>query len=281
MRTGTLAIVGTGIKAAAHATLEAQRHIEQAESVLYLVADLAVRRWILQLNKAAVSLHTAFGMGKSRYDCYEAVVERILQEVRAGKRVCAAFYGHPGVAVYPSHEAVRRARCEGYRATLLPGISAEDCLFADLGVDPGHLGCQTFEATEFLVYNHRANPEIGLVLWQIGVVGELRHIQPDSVCSEGIGVLQQVLLATYSPDHVVVIYEAAQFPIVPPRVTKVQLAHLSESRVSAFSTLYVPPVRSREPDRHMLQRLKMQMPRPRPANIKLEMIPNGTGAKRG
>ena len=40
---------------------------------------------------------------------------------------------HPGVYVAPSHETVLRARAEGYPARMLPGISSEDCLFADLG----------------------------------------------------------------------------------------------------------------------------------------------------
>ena len=64
------------------------------------------------------------------------MAEAILEPVRAGKRVCAAFYGHPGVFVLPSHDAISRARAEGFEATMLPGVSAEDCLVADLGVDP-------------------------------------------------------------------------------------------------------------------------------------------------
>jgi len=34
---------------------------------------------------------------------------------------------------------------------MLPGISTEDCLYADLGVDPGLIGSQNFEATDFIV----------------------------------------------------------------------------------------------------------------------------------
>ena len=49
------------------------------------------------------------------------MVEEILAAVREGKRVCAVFYGHPGVYVKPSHEAVRRARKEGFEARMLPG----------------------------------------------------------------------------------------------------------------------------------------------------------------
>jgi Tetrapyrrole (Corrin/Porphyrin) Methylases len=80
------------------------------------------------------------------------MVNRIIKYVKRDLRVCAVFYGHPGVFCTPSHESIRIARKLGYRATMLPAISAEDCLFADLGVDPGKHGCQSFEATDFLVY---------------------------------------------------------------------------------------------------------------------------------
>ena len=43
--------------------------------------------------------------------------------IRAGFRVCAVFYGHPGVFVYPSHEAIRRARAEGFAARMLPALT--------------------------------------------------------------------------------------------------------------------------------------------------------------
>jgi hypothetical protein len=41
---------------------------------------------------------------------------------------------------------------------MLPAISAEDCLFADLGVDPADHGCPSYEATDFLVHGaaHRS-----------------------------------------------------------------------------------------------------------------------------
>src|SRR5216683_1496595 len=109
----------------------------------------------------------------SRMYAYNATVEHILGCVRTGDKTVGAFYGHPGVFVYPSHEAIRRARSEGYSAKMLPGISAEDCLFADLGIDPAVCGCQTFEATDFLLHGRRIDPSSSVVLWQIGVVGDM------------------------------------------------------------------------------------------------------------
>jgi hypothetical protein len=60
----------------------------------------------------------------------------MLRYVRAGHNVIGIFYGHPGVFVSPAHRAIAIAREEGFKAKMLLGISAEDVLFTDLGVDP-------------------------------------------------------------------------------------------------------------------------------------------------
>jgi uncharacterized protein YabN with tetrapyrrole methylase and pyrophosphatase domain len=82
------------------------------------------------------------------------------------------FYGHPGVFVHSSHAAIKKAREEGYLAGMIPGISAADCLFADIGVDPSTSGCQFLEATDFLLRDRRLDVTGHVVLWQIGCVGD-------------------------------------------------------------------------------------------------------------
>jgi hypothetical protein len=65
--------------------------------------------------------------------------------------------------VDPAHESIRRARMEGISACMLPGISAEDCLFAELGIEPSENGCQSFEATDFLVYKRKFDNRSSLI----------------------------------------------------------------------------------------------------------------------
>ena len=155
-------------------TLEARAAIAAADEVLYLVPDPVSASGIEALNPSARSLHGLYEDGVSHRDAYERMAEAILEPVRAGKRVCAAFYGHPGVFVLPSHDAIARARAEGFDATMLPGVSAEDCLVADLGVDPARNGLQSYEAGDFLRRRPVIEPTTALVLWQIGVVGARR-----------------------------------------------------------------------------------------------------------
>src|SRR5438034_5557453 len=220
-------------------TIEARAHIKQAEKVLFLVFDPITADWIKDINPSAESLYPCYQPGESRMIAYEGMIDRILCEVRKGLRVCAAFYGHPGVFVYPSHEAIKQARIEGYSAKMLPGISAEDCLFADLGVDPARTGCQSFEATDFLVHGRSIDSTAALVLWQIGTVGS--SVAAEGARPTGLAVLVERLLEHYPGEHEVTVYEASAYPGFKPLARTVRLDELSPEHVTAMATLYVPP----------------------------------------
>ena len=132
-----LIVVGTGIRTTGQLTIETIACMQRADQLFYVVADPIAEEVIRRLcPDGAESLYGLYGEGKPRPQTYQEMVDRVLASVRAGQRTVAAFYGHPGVFAYSLHESIRRARAEGYRARMLPGISAEDCLFADLGVDP-------------------------------------------------------------------------------------------------------------------------------------------------
>jgi Tetrapyrrole (Corrin/Porphyrin) Methylases len=253
---GLLVVVGTGIKAVGHMTLDARAWIAQADEVHYVTTDPITEATIRGLSPSAQSLSRFYEIGRSRPDTYEAMTQAMLVGVRAGRTVCAAFYGHPGVFVHPSHEAIRRARAEGLRAVMEPGVSAEDCLFADLGLDPAVVGCAQYEATDFLVYRRRPDPSAALIVWQIGAVGDLSW-NPGRTNADNVRVLVEALAATYGMDHVVVVYEAAQLPTCLPMILHVRLADLPLAPLSTASTLFVPPRERRAPDPTMIARLAL------------------------
>ena len=195
--------------------------------------------WIRTLSPSAESLGDLYSPERPRVETYRAMVERILSFVRRGLDVCVAFYGHPGIFVDPSHDAIRRAREEGYEATMIAGVSAEDCLAADLGVDPGRWGWHAYEASEFLMYGRRADPSVQLVLWQIGAVGEIRAREgPDPAA---LVLLADRLQAVYGPDHEAVLYQASPYPIGGPAISRVRLGDLASVEIPPLATLYVPP----------------------------------------
>lgn len=255
MRKGSVVIAGTGIQLIGHMTHEARISIRRADKVLHVVTDYPNQAYLSRLNPNSESLSYLYEEGKPRDETYRQMVEAIMKEVRSGLDVCAVFYGHPGVFVRPSHEVIRVARSEGYEAVMLPGISAEDCLFADLGVDPADSGCQSFEATDFLVHRRGFDPTSSMILWQIGVIG-VRDTRSQLDPSYGLGLLAEVLKASYGGDHEVVVYEASSFPfpLSKPLIQRTTLDELDKAKAAPLSTLYVPPLPPRL-DPEMIRRL--------------------------
>jgi uncharacterized protein YabN with tetrapyrrole methylase and pyrophosphatase domain len=239
---GSLVVVGTGIRTTGHLTGDAIAWIKASEKVFYVVADIVAERVIKGLSPSAESLAVLYDEGKPRMETYLAMVDRVLQSVRSGQRTCLVAYGHPGVFAYPAHLSIERARDEGYPATMLPAVSAEDCLFADLGVDPGVNGLQTYEATHFVLHRKRIDPTTALILWQIGTFGD-STFRREGAGNQKLSLLVARLLEEYPPDHMVTIYEAAIYVGVNPRIERLRLSKLPEARVTPASTLYIPPAK--------------------------------------
>jgi len=241
MKKGNLFVVGTGILTPAHLSQESISAIKIADIVHVLVPDPLGLTTIKKLNSNVKNLGDLYFSGCNRQHSYNIMVDVILDDVRSGLKVCAIFYGHPGVFAYPSHKSIKIAKQEGFEAQMLPSISAEDCLYADLGIDPGDYGCQSYEATQLMFYNHSINPFSALIVWQIGVAGDvtLKQLAP---ANNGVEMLKQRLLEWYPEEHPVILYEASNVPLLPPRIENLKLADLCEVEVTTISTIYLKPI---------------------------------------
>jgi precorrin-6B methylase 1 len=244
---GSLACVGLGMTLGSHLTPLARSHIAQADVVFAALSDSIVEMWLQRMHADVRSLQSYYQEGKSRLTTYKQWVELMMTEVRAGKRVCGVFYGHPGIFAWSPHKAIAVARAEGYEAHMEPGISAEDCLYADLGIDPGRCGCQHFEASQLLLFERRLDPSAYLVLWQVGLVGDrsLARFQTGAAYRQ---VLVDVLSQDYPLDHEVIVYRAATLPIQKPRVRRVALRDLPNIELPAEETVVLPPAQTLKPN---------------------------------
>jgi hypothetical protein len=251
-----LIIVGTGIRTVGQVTMEAIAWMRRADKVLYVVADPVAEELIHTLNpQGAESLAHLYAENKLRAETYKQMIAIMLKHVRSGKRVCFAAYGHPGVFVYPTHEAIRRARAEGFKARMLPAISAEACLLADLGIDM-LAGAQSFEATDFLLNVRYLDPFSHIMLWQIGGLGDptFKRYQFEI---RGLPELVGKLLRYYSPWHTAYLYEAPLYPGVEPSIRPGPLGYLPYTKISPSATLYIPPIGPPSTDRPIAQQLRM------------------------
>lgn len=253
MKTGQLAVVGSGMQLGRDISQRALSTIQQADCVFAAVDEFTLV-WLQNLRPGVVSLARHYGEDKDRRQTYRDMEKDLVDAVVAGNKVCAVFYGHPGVFADVPHYTIRKLRELGYRATMDPGISAEACLYADLGLDPGASGVQSFEATQFLVYRRQVDPGAALILWQVGLTGDLSCRQ-FSTSAERLAVLVEKLLLDYPAETGIVLYEAAILPTLKPRIERLTLGDLARAELKEFTTLVIPAARALQPDEHSLSRL--------------------------
>jgi len=230
-----------------HLTPLARSYIEKSDVVLAGLSDGIMELWLGKMHADVRSLQVYYREGKSRRDTYRDMVEAMMTEVRGGKQVCGAFYGHPGVFAWPTHKAIETARNEGFPAHMEPGVSAADCLYADLGIDPGNYGCQHYEASQVMFYRRRLDTSAYVVLWQVGVAGD-RSLARFSTGAAYRELLVDVLARDYGLDHEVILYTAATLPMNEHRVHRLQLAALPQADIDPLATLVIPPAAALEPN---------------------------------
>lgn len=251
---GSLVCLGVGITLGSHISILAKNYIEQADVVFSLVSDGVVEQWVESMNENTRSLQSFYQEGVSRNITYQNMVMCILAEVKKGKHVVAAFYGHPGVFACVPHQAILEAKALGYSTIMEPGISSEDCLFADLAIDPGEYGCAQFEASQFMFFQRKIDPSAYLILWQVCIAGDI-SLTKFTKEKDYIKVLVEVLTENYPAEHNVILYEAPTLPIHSPRKEYLPLSQLVTAQLNQQTTLIIPPSKEMSRNDSVLTRL--------------------------
>ncbi|MFL6335989.1 MAG: SAM-dependent methyltransferase [Pyrinomonadaceae bacterium] len=206
----------------------------------------------------AYDLYVFYDDTKPRFHTYMQMSEAMLHYVRKGQRVVGIYYGHPGVFVLSTHRAIAIARREGHEAVMKPGISALDCLCADLGVDPAYPGMSTFEASEVLLRKRPLDTTVHVVLWQVGLIGEQGYRRKGFI-NDKFPVLVEYLQEYYGEDYEVTHYVGARHATFEPTIAVYKLSEMLDPRVRAtftgISTFYIPPKDAAQTDLEMAKRL--------------------------
>jgi uncharacterized protein YabN with tetrapyrrole methylase and pyrophosphatase domain len=252
----SLVVVGTGIKVMSHLTMEAAAHIKQADKVLYSLNEPMMEAWVKE-NGRAVSLDEVVPRAELRKDTYQSITEYIVANVEKPQHVCVVFYGHPCVFARSAIDAAVITRQRGIFTKILPGVSAEDCLFADLFIDPGSCGCQSYEATDILLRQRQIDPTSHLVIWQIGMLGNLTHHEKQN--HNARAALLDYLAKFYPLDHEIIAYEAALYPHTEARIESFVLKNFINMSFSTLTTLYFAPLNQRALNAEQLSELGIKI----------------------
>ncbi|MDX3774807.1 SAM-dependent methyltransferase [Chromatiaceae bacterium AAb-1] len=234
-----LSLAGLGIQAPGQTTVFIQSLLQTADRIFYLLADPIAEQWLISEFPDSISLQPHYHNHPARQDAYLSMIEQIMAALRQQHIVVVVLYGHPGVFASMPHWLTRQARQESFSVKMYPGISAEDCLIADLGLDPGAKGIMHLEATQFLFYQQTISVHSPLVLWQVGVTGDITGTQFATGQQERAALVQK-LRRYYPPNHQVILYEAATLALYEPRIEQLFLDGLVTAAMSQITTLVIP-----------------------------------------
>lgn len=242
MKNAFLVVVGTGLFPAEHLTVEARAWLERADHVVHAHHDPDMIQWLIDLNPHIQALPGNISIpGMS--------IGFIIELLATGKSVCLALPGHPAVYQSTGRSLVAAAREAGYRAWLTPAVTAEDCLFANLGVDPGRNGGQSFTATYLLLYQPVFDPTAALFLWGLDQIGQLSH-------PAGLSLLQEFLERNYTGQHPLTLYTPPGSVGQAATMQTFSLTTLDQQYPRSDTLLYVPPRPGSKPDPEMRKRIQ-------------------------
>ena len=241
-------LAGTGIKSLSHITKETEIAVQKASKVLYLVNEPIIEDWIIKEARNSESMYDLYIENDSRNKNYALIIEKILEEHKRYKNLCVLIYGHPTVFAFPGLEAIKRIEAKGSFAKVMPGISSEDCLFADLRINPGSRGCISLEATEFLLYDRAIDPSYHVIFWQIGQIGNT-GLPEAGLNRRVLSCFCERVQSIYAGDVDVILYEASLYPNIPAKISKQKISELASMEINTISSLYLPPTREMKEDK--------------------------------
>lgn len=250
---GTLVVVGLGMQPGRHIGERALSEIRRADIVFAIAGELFLE-WLRGMHSDVRDLRMHYAEDRDRRDTYRRMQDELVEATLEGGRIVAALYGHPGVFAEVGHAAIAETRTRGARAWMEPGVSAEACLYADLGLDPGDSGVQSFEATQFLVQRRELDAASLVLLWQVALAGNVdcTGFTPDP---QRLEVLVDKLSRWYRRDTQVILYEAASLSLQDFRADRIRLDELPTATLSTATTLVIPPACSPPPDDETRTRL--------------------------
>lgn len=242
----SITIAGLGIKPARHATVEVLECLRASDWVFHSVAAESTREWIRSVAAVEEDLNLTYRDGLPRIEAYRAMAERVVTSARKGADVAFIVYGHPCVLHTGVQLALQSAAQYSLNTRVLPAVSSIDGLLAAIRVDPGVGGLHVLEVSDMLLYSRIPQRESHVVLLQVASTGSRLHVGSGHK-GERVDFLLRRLATFYSPDH-----RALHFRLQTTdgddslRWTNVEKLYLE--KWSDASSLYLPPVRTRESD---------------------------------
>lgn len=193
-------------------------------------------------GKPIIRLDDSYWSGDVDEKVYQKLANIVLAEAKNGPRIVAVEDGHPAFFDDVNWDVYRRGRKRGLKVRILPAISSLDSMIAKCGLEIDGAGFQIFEATSLVAYNQKFNPNIDMLIMQIGWFGTSLLYAASSNKPGRFEPLIKYLRKFYPVDHAVTVMRAPGTPREEALVLSTKLSALDRyrRRIPSDSCLFVP-----------------------------------------
>jgi precorrin-2 methylase len=246
-----LVCLGTSIHGLGACTIEAIAYLTCADVVYHYPLTTAHEVSMRLLNPHVVNLNDHhYVPGADFMAAYDAIVNEVMDVVKNGKKVAYATQGSPAFHCWTARRLHRRARTEGFRAIMLPGVSSLELISAELVTEYDITSMQMYSVTRLMEGKLAIDSRVPCLLFDMG-----RYALPAvrqsarSFLQPELAALTKHLGAIYPPDHQFVLMYVGNVGCCQ-RITATSQS-LAEDllKFKAGVTMFIPAVQSRCPQR--------------------------------
>lgn len=236
-------VVGMGMRSVDQISREALRAIKGSKRLFLIDGSPGIAAYFKAQGMEVIDLAKHYEEGKDRLQTYIEMAQDVVASAIDDGPVSFGLYGHPTVFAYPPFLVKAVAESCGLTVGVVPGISAMDCILAELMIDPATHGMQMFEATDVVIRRRTLLTDVQTLIWQIGALETgLYSTKPGSPTRFNRFVSH---VTNFFPSaHKVVAIFASDNPFIPTVIYRFKLGELPTyaDKLHGGFTLHIPPL---------------------------------------
>jgi Tetrapyrrole (Corrin/Porphyrin) Methylases len=220
-----LILLGHGVGDTLQLTVEAQRILARFGKAYCLPLPPNLKRFLRSQRVECVDLSDHFQEDKAFADVYLELADYILTRCIEEKPVILLTQGNPLFLNSLTRFLFKQATERKLAVQVIPGLSQLDTIISDIGLDVGTFGVQIFDARRFVERQLQPNPDVPLLLLQLGGFTASRAGQ-NRAEPDGYGPLAACLSKFYPADHPLTLLNAGHGKSTRVTVTVARFAEL-------------------------------------------------------
>jgi precorrin-6B methylase 1 len=240
-----LACVGISLQGLGALTFESLAYIASADLVFCYPPSAAHYELIKLLNTNVVNLHETLYVKGSEFDStYDAIIRKVMDEVRRGVKVAYATQGSPAFHCGTAVSLHRTAKREGFKSVVISGVSSFELLSGALLEDYDITNVQIISVVRLMGGTLEINSKLPCLLFDFGRYA-LPTIRGDSsmLAPTKLSDLVALLSSIYSPTHKVILMSIPSTgSYCKTTVALTELEH-ALGRFGPAQTIFVPASR--------------------------------------